>query len=54
VEKIAKIQEMRPSFIKGAFFGLVASIVLWVGIIYGINVIIDLTQVASENMVSIQ
>ena len=51
---IIKIQEMRPSFIKGAFFGLAVSVLLWVGIIYGVNLIVDVTQVASENFVSVQ
>lgn len=45
---------MRPSFFKGAFVGLALSVVLWLGIIYGVNVIVDITQVTSENMVSIQ
>ena len=54
VDKLVKLQEMRPSFIKGAFFGLVLSVVLWVGIIYGVNVLVDLTQVASESLVSAQ
>jgi len=52
VEKLVKIQQMRPSFIKGAFFGFVLSVVLWVGIIYGINILADITEVASNNMVS--
>jgi hypothetical protein len=54
VDKLVKLQEMRPSFIKGAFFGLVLSVVLWVGIIYGVNVIVDVTQVAADNLVSTQ
>jgi len=54
VDKLVKLQEMRPSFIKGAFFGLVLSVVLWVGIIYGVNVLVDVTQVAAENLVSVQ
>jgi len=53
VEKLVKIQGMRPSFFKGAVFGLLLSVVLWVGIIYGINVIVDVTQVAADNMVSV-
>lgn len=52
MEKLVKIQEMRPSFFKGAFFGLALSVALWVGIIYGINVVADISQVAAENMVS--